>query len=54
MSKIIGVTVGTPINPSQFGGGYLNITDDNNGNVTVVLMGTVSIRDDGNGNVTIG
>lgn len=34
-------------------GGGLNITDDNNGNVTIESAGSVTITDDGNGNVTI-
>lgn len=34
-------------------GGGLNITDDENGNVTISSTGSVSITDDGEGNVTI-
>jgi hypothetical protein len=34
-------------------GGGLSVTDDGNGNVTIVSTGGVSITDDGNGNVVI-
>lgn len=39
--------------PSGGGSGGLNITDDDNGNVTIVSTGSVTITDDGFGNVTI-
>jgi hypothetical protein len=55
--KIIGITVGTPLNPDKYSGGGtgggLNITDDGNGNVTITPVGNISITDDGQGNVTI-
>lgn len=62
MSKIIGVTVGTPTSPAKMaealkpilGGGTLSATDDGNGNVEITMAGNLSVTDDGNGNVTIG
>jgi hypothetical protein len=36
-----------------YGGGSLNITDDENGNVSISSTGSVSITDDGEGNVSI-
>lgn len=67
MSKIIGVTVGTPLNPDNYGGGLPKATTEDNDKVLTVVNGEpqwalhagisnkqkVVFADDGEGNVSI-